>query len=302
MVLIEDVWKQYYRSKDKEFALRGVNLKLQGGRSYGLLGPNGSGKTTLSRLLVGLLRPTRGAITINNTPLDNTGKHPVPVGYVPQVVPYFPGLTGRDLIEFALVAQGYWGRALRLAREEVVELLGIGDLEKKLVWHMSGGQARITLVATALSFKPPLLVLDEPSAGLDAVNRRRLWAALTFFKQTYRPTLLLVTHDIRDAEPVMDEALILKNGELVSQGTVPELRRNHSPLLVCTIQADHLPFANQVWRQVGPGQFQRLIPVEQAEMVLKELDTALGAGAAEVSVRAASLEEVVFSDLEQRAV
>ncbi|MBF6594062.1 MAG: ABC transporter ATP-binding protein [Thermaceae bacterium] len=294
MVAVEDVWKQYIRSREP--ALKAINLELRGGHCYGLLGPNGSGKTTLSRLLVGLLRPTRGSITINGITVDNAGKNAVPIGYVPQTIPYFPGLTGRDLIEFALVTQGYWGQTLRKAREEVVELLGIGEIEKKLIWYMSGGQARITLVATALSFKPPILVLDEPSAGLDVTNRHKLWSALEAFKKRYKPTILLVTHDIREAEPVIDQAIILRKGQVVSQGAIAELRRNHSPLLICTVIADQQPHSNDEWRQVSPGHYQTLIAENSVSSVLKELDSFIKAGAAEVSIRAASLEEIVFAE------
>jgi len=294
MVVIKDIWKQYVRSKEP--ALKAINLELQGGRCYGLLGPNGSGKTTLSRLLVGLLKPSQGTITVNDVVLKNTGQHSVPVGYVPQNVPYFPGLTARDLIEFALVTQGYWGKPLTEARKEIVELLDIGDLEKKLIWYMSGGQAKITLVATALSFKPPILVLDEPSAGLDIANRRKLWAALAALKEKYKPTILLVTHDIKEAEPVIDEAVILRKGEVVAHGTIAELRRNHSPLLVCTVISDQPPSDNADWQKISPGRYQRLISEELASSVLKELDTALRQGAAEISIRAASLEEIVFAE------
>ncbi|MCX7601787.1 MAG: ABC transporter ATP-binding protein [Meiothermus sp.] len=296
--MVDKLWKIYRHSK--EFALKGISITLPGGQNYGLLGPNGSGKTTLSRLLVGLLRPTKGRIIVNGVLLNNTGRHPVPVGYVPQVVPYFPGLTGRDLLEFALTAHGFRGPALRRAREEVVELLGIGALQQKLIWHMSGGEARITLVATALAFRPPLLVLDEPSAGLDALNRQRLWESLTHYKKNYHPTMLLVTHDIQEAETVLDEALILSEGELVARGTIPELRRRHSPMLVCTVVADHLPFHATEWREAGPGRFQRLVTPEQVPAVMDELKKALGTGAAEVSVRAATLEEIVFSSMEQQ--
>jgi ABC-2 type transport system ATP-binding protein len=246
--------------------------------------------------LVGLLRPTRGSISINNTVINNTGRVPIAIGYVPQRVPYFPGLTARDLIEFVLVTQGYWGERLHKARAEVVELLEMGEFEKKLIWFMSGGQARLTLIATALSSRPPILVLDEPSAGLDVVNRRRLWSALAVYKDAYKPTILLVTHDIKEAEPVIDEAIILKNGEVVLQGSIPELRRKHSPLLVCTVITDRMILDQTHWQQVSPGCYQRVIPEELAGGMFKELDTALKAGAAEVSIRAASLEEVVFAE------
>ncbi|GEM86788.1 ABC transporter ATP-binding protein [Meiothermus granaticius] len=293
MVSIQNLWKQY--SHSKEPALRAINLELQGGRFYGLLGPNGSGKTTLSRLLVGLLRPTKGSITINGIPINNGGKVSVPIGYVPEAVPYFPGLTAKDLIEFALVTQGYWGAALHKARKEVVELLDITALEQKLIWHMSGGQAKMTLIAAALSFKPAILVLDEPNSGLDFKNRRKLWSVLGALKGSYKPTILLVTHDIKEVESIIDEAIILRKGRVFTQGSVPDLRRKYSPLLVCTVITDQISLDQTVWQQVSSGHYQRLIPEELTSSILQELDMALKTGAAEISIRAASLEEVVFA-------
>lgn len=287
--------KRYTRSD--RWALNDVSCDLRAGRVTGLLGPNGSGKTTFARLLVGLLKPTSGYIEIDGVKLAARSRSPVPIGYVPQQVPAFPGVSGRDLIEFVLVTQGYWGARLKAARQTVVERLQLAEIERKLVWHMSGGESRLTLLAAALSFHPPLLVLDEPSTGLDLHHRRRLWTILEEVKQAYSPTILLVTHDVKDAEQVIDDALILKSGRLALAGNVAHLRRSYGPhVRISVVSGDNGPPTSGDWQPAGPGRWEQLLPKEQVDGALAALRAALQGGAAELSIRSASLEDIVLAE------
>ena len=102
---------------------------------------------------------------------------------MPQRLPGFPGLTGKDIIEFVLVTQGYWGKHVKKACENVVEKLSLQDIQSKLIWNMSGGEARLTLIAAAIASRPALLVFDEPNTGLDPHNRRKFWALLESIKK-----------------------------------------------------------------------------------------------------------------------
>jgi ABC-type multidrug transport system ATPase subunit len=217
-VEIEGLWKVYRRNQVT--ALADVSVTLTAGKVTGILGPNGSGKTTLARILVGLLKPTKGIVKIAGRIMTARNRSTLPIGYVPQQIPGFPGLTGKDLIEFVLVSHGYWGKRLKCACHSAVERLGLQSIQNKLIWNMSGGEARLTLIAAAIAPRPTLLVLDEPNTGLDVGNRRKLWRILESIKQDWSPTILLITHDIQDAEQIIDHAIIMRQGKMIRAGAL----------------------------------------------------------------------------------
>ena len=259
MIRVEALSKYYPRSKG--WGLKDLTCEIQPGRVTGLLGANGSGKTTFARLLVGLLKPTSGTIEIDGKYLTANAHSLASIGYVPQYVPAFPGVTGKDLVGFVLVTQGYWGKRLDYAREEVFERLSIHGLRDKRVWDMSGGESRMTLLAAALSFKPSLLVLDEPSTGLDPGNRRLLWNILNEVANDWSPTVLLVTHDVKEAENIINDVIILQNGKLASSGGIAALRRAHSAYMrVTAITSSKLNAVDSAWdkkRQTGGRRYSR---------------------------------------------
>jgi ABC-2 type transport system ATP-binding protein len=292
MLTLSSITKQY--GKAKSLALSDVSFELSKGQVVGLVGSNGAGKTTLIRLLVGLLRPTSGQINIAGKNVGE-GQLAMPVGYVPQFTPAFPGMSGRDLIEFVLVTQGFWGAAVKNRRSEIVEQLGLELFEKSLVWNMSGGESRLTLLAAALSFKPPLIVLDEPTAGLDTSARRRFWKILSEVKLSWAPTIILVTHDINAAEQVIDQALLLHTGKLIFAGTVNQLRHNFSPLVQCQVVSDNSP--GEDWKSIGPGRWQLVSTQDKTEILFAHANKALKDGASEVTIGAMPLEDVVSNQL-----
>jgi ABC-2 type transport system ATP-binding protein len=292
MLTLSSVNKQY--GKAKSLALSDVSFEIGKGQVAGLVGANGAGKTTLIRLLVGLLRPTSGLISIAKKNVGE-GHLAMPIGYVPQFTPAFPGMTGRDLIEFVLVTQGFWGAAVKQRRSEIVEQMGLESFEKSLVWNMSGGESRLTLLAAALSFKPPLLVLDEPTAGLDTSARRRFWKIINEVKQSWEPTIILVTHDINAAEQVIDQALLLHTGKLIFAGTVSQLRNSFSPLVQCQVISDNSP--GEDWKSTGPGRWQLVSTVDKTETLFAHARKALKDGASEVTIGSMPLEDVVSNQL-----
>jgi ABC-2 type transport system ATP-binding protein len=293
-VEIERLSKTY--PKGKVLALEDVSVRLEAGKVTGLLGPNGSGKTTLARILVGLLKPTSGHVEIAGEIVTAKKRASLPIGYVPQRLPGFPGMTGKDLIEFVLVTQGYWGKRVKTACESAVEKLSLQDIQNKLIWNMSGGEARLTLIAAAIASRPALLVLDEPNTGLDPSNRRKFWTILESIKHEWSPTILLITHDIADAEYIIDNAVILRKGKIVREGEVGELRRAYSKQLKCRITKSEMP-AGEGWCLVGPGQWKKIISHHESASMLTFLNCELEQGATEASLGAASLEDVVVKDI-----
>jgi ABC-2 type transport system ATP-binding protein len=292
-VEIAGLWKIYDRNRTT--ALENVSVTLIPGKVTGLLGPNGSGKTTLARILVGLLKPTQGTVKIAGQLVSANDHSALPIGYVPQQIPGFPGLTGRDLIEFVLVTHGYWGKHLKSACRSAVERLGLQDIQHKHIWTMSGGEARLTLFAAAIASRPALLVLDEPNTGLDPSNRRKLWAILAAIKQDWSPTILLITHDIHDAEYIIDQAVIMRKGKVVQAGEVNWLRRAHSGSLKCRVTKSDMPEGSG-WTLVGPGLWEKIISGDESASMLDFLNRELTQGAATVSLGVASLEDVVLGE------
>jgi ABC-2 type transport system ATP-binding protein len=199
-------------------AVRGVDLRIQTGETYGLLGPNGAGKTTLIRMLVGLLRPTAGRVTVLGRDMPNKAVL-AQVGYMTQAQAIYTDLSVRENVRFfaAMVGQRDEARV-----EEVVALVGLSDWIDKPVHTLSGGMQRRTSLACALVHRPRLLLLDEPTVGVDPQLRVQFWK---YFEQLNAEGVTIVV-----SSHVMDEAEhcrrlgFLRRGMLLAEGSSGELR------------------------------------------------------------------------------
>ena len=198
-------------------ALDGVSLDVLAGRVTGLLGPSGSGKSTLIRSLVGVQRLTSGRVTVLGEPAGSAALRSR-VGYVTQAPSVYGDLSVRENLR-------YFARILRAppARvDEVIETVALGDLSGRVVGRLSGGQRARVSLASALLNDPEVLVLDEPTVGLDPVLRRDLWSA--FHELAARGRTLLVSSHVMDEARRCDDLLLLRDGRLLAQGTPRELR------------------------------------------------------------------------------
>ncbi len=197
-------------------ALEHVNLRVPEGCLAGLLGPNGSGKSTLLRVLVGLLKPWSGEVRV-------LGRHPTEarpfIGYVPQVhggAPRFP-ITVADAVAMGLYRRGQlWPKRSRARVRAVLERVGLEGFGGRLVHTLSGGQQRRVLIARALVRDPKVLLLDEPTAGLDAPSEATLLALLRELADEGR-TVLVATHDLAGVRESFDLAALL-NRRVVAVG------------------------------------------------------------------------------------
>ncbi|MDW8058660.1 MAG: ATP-binding cassette domain-containing protein [Thermomicrobium sp.] len=206
-------------------AVDGLTFSIEAGEAFALLGPNGAGKTTTIRVLVTLLRPTAGSVRIAG--LDVT-RHPTRVrrvlGYVPQTLSADGSLTGYE--NLLVVA-----KLLRIPRAEreraiadVLELVRLEEAADRLVRTYSGGMVRRLEIAQAILHRPVLLVLDEPTVGLDPTARRSVWDALKVLRERDGTTLLVTTHYMEEAELYCDRVAIMNRGRLVALGTAGELK------------------------------------------------------------------------------
>ena len=199
-------------------ALKGINLIIPQGSFFGLLGPNGAGKTTTIGILTGLVNKTSGTAKIlNHDIIDDYKNARRSIGLSPQEINLDVFFTIKKILEFQA---GYFGVPSNIAIkkvDEVLKKLGIYDKKDNTARHLSGGMKRRVQIAKALIHDPPILILDEPTAGVDIELRHMLWDYLTDLNKEGK-TILLTTHYIEEAERLCNEIAIINNGEIIKQG------------------------------------------------------------------------------------
>jgi ABC-2 type transport system ATP-binding protein len=203
-------------------ALKGIDLTIEQGEFFGLLGPNGAGKSTLINILAGLLKPTDGQVSIMGHNVINAYQAArMSLGVVPQELVFDPFFNVREMLRFQA---GYFGRGRENDAwvDEVIENLGLTDKAHTNMRKLSGGMKRRALIAQALVHKPPVIVLDEPTAGVDVELRQMLWA---FIKQLNNDghTIILTTHYLEEAETLCERVAMMKQGEIVALDTTANL-------------------------------------------------------------------------------
>jgi ABC-2 type transport system ATP-binding protein len=195
-------------------ALDGVDLTIEPGEFFGLLGPNGAGKTTLISIVAGLVRATSGRVSVlGHDVVDDARAARLALGVVPQELAFDPFFTARETLVFQ---SGYFGLRNNGAWiDEVLENLGLASKADTNMRALSGGMKRRVLVAQALVHKPPVIVLDEPTAGVDVELRQTLWS---FIRRLNREghTIVLTTHYLEEAQALCQRIAMLKSGRVVA--------------------------------------------------------------------------------------
>ncbi|MFC8274196.1 ABC transporter ATP-binding protein [Streptomyces sp. NPDC057271] len=224
-------------------ATDGISLDVHGGEIFGLLGPNGAGKSTLVRQLTGLMRPDSGTVRLLGHDLV---RHPERAA---RLLAYLgQESTALDELTVALAAEttgrlrGLTARDARAATDAVLEELGLTELAGRPLKKLSGGQRRLACVATALVGERPVLVLDEPTTGMDPVARRAVWSAVDRRRAEHGTTVLLVTHNVIEAETVLDRVAVLERGRVIACDTPAGLKER----VAGEIRVD------LVWRERAP--------------------------------------------------
>ncbi len=200
-------------------AVDGVSLSIAPGETYGLLGPNGAGKTTTISMICGLLEPDAGSVSVQGEPLT-TGSTAVKgaLGLVPQDVALYPDLSARDNLRFFGKLQGLTGRVLDERIADVLEVVGLSDRAKDRVETYSGGMKRRANIAAGLLHQPRLLVLDEPTVGVDPQSRNAILESVAELGGKGL-AVLYTTHYMEEAERLCDRIGIIDEGRLVAEGT-----------------------------------------------------------------------------------
>ena len=209
-LMIDRLSKQY---KNK-IAVDRISLRLQKG-VYGLLGANGAGKTTLMRMVCGILRPTGGTVSFDDMDVSEEGYRAI-LGYLPQDFGYYPEFSGQDFLMYLAALKGISKPKAKRKADELLELTALRKVAKKKIKTYSGGMKQRLGIAQALLNDPKLLVLDEPTAGLDPKERVKFRELIQQLGED--SIVLLSTHIVSDIEHIADNVLIMRSGQLVYQG------------------------------------------------------------------------------------
>jgi ABC-2 type transport system ATP-binding protein len=277
-------------------ALNGIDLHIQQGEFFGLLGPNGAGKSTLINLMAGLLKPTQGNIAIMGHDTINAYQAArMSLGVVPQELVFDPFFNVREMLRFQA---GYFGRGKENDAwvDEIIEELGLTDKAHTNMRKLSGGMKRRALIAQALVHKPPVIVLDEPTAGVDVELRQILWA---FIKKLNREghTIILTTHYLEEAETLCERVAMMKDGKIVALDTTANLL-SKLPGKNLRLQLGHAPLPAALLPMLKTGEngvyTLALSELNQVEFALSELRAA-NIKVEDMQLLEADLEDVFMS-------
>ncbi|WP_292821162.1 ABC transporter ATP-binding protein [Methylophilus sp.] len=273
-------------------ALRGVDLRIEQGEFFALLGPNGAGKSTLINLLAGLLQPTSGSIRIMGHDVQTDYQRArSALGVVPQELVFDPFFNVREMLRFQA---GYFGHGPENDGwvDEVIEGLGLTDKAHTNMRKLSGGMKRRALIAQALAHKPPVIVLDEPTAGVDVELRQMLWAFIQKLNQQGH-TIILTTHYLEEAETLCERVAMMKQGKIVALDTTRALLKSHAAKQLSLRLAGALPeqLSPLLKQHNGDDVVLALSELSQVEMVLSVLREA-GVAIVDMQLQEADLEDV----------
>ena len=217
-LIIDRVSKQY----QNKIAVDRISLELQKG-VYGLLGENGAGKTTLMRMICGILKPSSGTISFDNMDVSTEDYRAI-LGYLPQDFGYYPEFSGTDFLFYMAALKGLTKSEAKRKIAELLKLVSLENDGKRKIKTYSGGMKQRLGIAQALLNDPKLLILDEPTAGLDPKERVRFRDLIEELGKS--SIIVLSTHIVSDIEHIADTVLIMKAGQMIYQGKWEEGKEN----------------------------------------------------------------------------
>jgi ABC-2 type transport system ATP-binding protein len=215
--------KQIGKSYEGKAALKDISFEVREGSCFGLLGPNGAGKSTSMKILSGLLEPDRGSVAVFGRDIRKGGDEiRRQIGYVPQGITLYEKLSAFDNLVFFGKMYGLRGSELKRRIGEVLEQVGLADRAKDAVEKFSGGMKRRVNIAAALLHRPKLIIMDEPTVGIDPQSRNHIFEMIRFLQQG-GVTILYSTHYMEEVETMCDELAIIDHGEMIAQGELGEV-------------------------------------------------------------------------------
>jgi ABC-2 type transport system ATP-binding protein len=229
ILIVEDLWKSYAQTD----AVRGLTFEISKGEFFGLLGPNGAGKTTTIGLLSGLIEPTRGHTSIAGVDLfSRPMEAKARIGLVPQSFALYPSLCARDNLVFFGRIYGLKGKRLKERMTRVLEIVELTDRANQTVAIFSNGMKRRLNIAVGLLHEPEILILDEPTVGVDPQSRNAILESIHSLNQS-GVTVLYTTHHIEEAQHLCDRVAIIDQGKIIALDRPARLIRDFGKGMVC---------------------------------------------------------------------
>ncbi len=235
MITVNRLTKQYGSRR----AVSDLNFSLETGKIYGLLGPNGAGKSTTLNMITGCLAPTEGTVTIDGLDIyQNAKAAKAKLGYLPEIPPLYPEMTVREYLLFVAEAKKIPSKQRNAALESVMTRTDIADVQSRLIKQLSKGYRQRIGIAQALLGDPEVVILDEPSVGLDPKQMMEIREMIAALKGSH--TVILSSHILSEVQAVCDRVLIINQGKLIAEGTPEELEQQFhaAPRVELTVKAD----------------------------------------------------------------
>ena len=280
---VKDLTKSYGGT----LAVDRVSFSLEEGTATALIGPNGSGKTTTLSMIAGLLKQSEGSVHMD----IKSG-----IGFLPQYPQFFPWLSALEFTEMAAKLSGVDGKKVRQQSIRTLEFVGLGSAINKKTGTFSGGMRQRLGLAQAIVHQPKLLLLDEPVSALDPTGRREIMDLLKSLQKD--TTILYSTHILNDAEEMTDQLLFLKEGKLVEQGSLAEVKKRYAEpriQLRFETEAQAAEFQNRMAWQMDRNRHKIDIPLTEEGPAMQQVLKVLAegdSGIAGIDRQNASLEEI----------
>lgn len=217
---VKDLTKKY----GDMVAVNGISFSVEQGEIFGLVGPNGAGKSTTINMITGLLVPNGGSITFDGG--QSFQKWRGNIGLVPQDLAIYPELSARENVNFFAGLYGLKGAKLKERVEFALEMVGLLDQEKKHSEHFSGGMKRRLNIACALAHKPKLIIMDEPTVGIDPQSRNYILEGIKALKDA-GTTVIYTSHYMEEVNEICDRILIVDHGTVVESGATEEIKERY---------------------------------------------------------------------------
>lgn len=213
------------RTYQKNVAVEDVSLELAEGEAVGLVGPNGAGKSTTIAMLSTLLRPSAGDVTLNGeSVVDNPGPLRHILGVVPQEIALYPELTAAENLSFFGALYGLRGRELQGAVDGALALVGLSDRRNEQVKKYSGGMKRRINIAAALLHDPKIVIMDEPTVGVDPQSRNHILESVRELNRSRGMTVLYTSHYMEEVEQLCNQIYVMDHGRIIASGTKNEIK------------------------------------------------------------------------------
>ncbi len=283
-------------------ALDSITFHVEEGEIFSLLGPNGAGKTTLMEIIVGIREPTSGTVRVFGIDVQLNPKEVSKiVGFNPQETMLYDELTGIENLEFFASLYGLERDTFKERIEELSDMLDVRDLLRRRVGKLSGGQKRRVSIIASILHMPKLLILDEPTVGLDPEARRDFWDIIWRLRDT-GSTIVLSTHYMEEADELCDRVAIMDLGKIVAIDEPDDLKRmfGGSSKVIVSIRSRHLEDAEEALRELRPRkEIEELVmetdsPESLVPKVISTLDRA-GLEPERVEIRKPTLEDVFLN-------